>query len=94
MRTLQLDRQTQQGSGAPNVDYTPVSGTLTFKPGVDSQAIAVPIIDDLLQEADETFSVTLSDPVNGTLDGDPVATVTILDNDQTVYLPLVTCNYR
>ena len=43
------------------------SGTLTFVPGVTTRQIAVSILDDNLAEADETFFIDLSSPVNATV---------------------------
>ncbi|MCI0528968.1 MAG: hypothetical protein L0Y56_16140, partial [Nitrospira sp.] len=51
---------TATGSG---VDYTLADGTLTFNPGVTTQNIPITIVDDALDEVDETIQVTLSAPV-------------------------------
>jgi Calx-beta domain-containing protein len=48
-------------------DYTPASGTVTFAPLQISQTIAVPIIGDTVKEANETFFVNLTQPVNATI---------------------------
>src|SRR6185295_14864048 len=50
-------------------------------PGVTSQNIAVDIVDDALDEADETIAVTLSSPTNATLGATTTHTYTITDND-------------
>src|SRR5213075_2199203 len=42
---------------------------------------AVDIVDDALDEADETVAVTLSSPTNATLGATPTHTYTITDND-------------
>jgi L-serine deaminase len=63
------------------VDYTLAAGTLTFAPGVTTQNIAITIVDDTLDEANETIQVTLSGPVNATLGANTVHTYTITDND-------------
>lgn len=62
-------------------DYTTVSGTLTFAPGQQIKTIQVPVHGDLIGESNETFLVTLSSPVNGTI-ADGTATGTILMMDQ------------
>jgi hypothetical protein len=67
-------------TAVPPGDYSSVSGTLVFPPGSTSQSIMVPVIDDTLDEANETFGISLSGAVNGTL-GVADATVTIIDND-------------
>jgi Ca2+-binding RTX toxin-like protein len=72
-----------------NLDYTPVTGTLTFAPGQTSQAIAIPILNDALTEANETFKVVLSNPTNASL-AKTTAVVTITDtlsSDTTTTLP-------
>ena len=63
------------------VDYTLASGTLTFNPGATTQNIAVTIINDTLDEADETIQITLSNPINATLGANTVHTYTINDDD-------------
>jgi len=47
------------------VDYTLASGVLTFDPGVTSQPIDVTIVNDGLDEEDETIVVGLSNPTGG-----------------------------
>jgi Ca2+-binding RTX toxin-like protein len=61
-------------------DYTNKVGTLTFAPGVTSQIISVPIVGDNVDEANETFLVNLSNPVNAKI-ADNQALGTILDDD-------------
>ncbi len=69
------------------VDFLPVSGTLTFAPGVTSQTIVVPIIGDTVQESTETFLVTLISPSNATVfNGGGVGT--IIDNDTPIGVAL------
>ena len=75
---------TSSGTGTSaataGTDYTATAGTLTFEPGTTEQTIAVPITGDALDEADETFTITLSNPQNVTL-SDATATGTITDDD-------------
>ena len=56
------------------------SGLLIFTPGDTSKTIRVQTHQDFIDEPDETFTVTLSNPVNATL-GDATATGTIEDDD-------------
>jgi hypothetical protein len=67
------------GSGT---DYSLASGTLTFEPGATLREIPVEIVDDAINEADETVEVTLSGPVNAALGERAVHTLTIIDNDR------------
>jgi large repetitive protein len=54
--------------------------TLTFAPGISTQTIAVPILDDTLDEGDETFDITLTGAIGATI-ADGAAIGTIVDND-------------
>ncbi|GIV80624.1 MAG: hypothetical protein KatS3mg050_5018 [Litorilinea sp.] len=79
-QTVSVAYATADGTATAGSDYTAVSGTLVFNPGVAVQTIAVPILGDTAEEPDETFVVRLSAPQNGDLlDGE--ATGTILDDD-------------
>jgi hypothetical protein len=71
---------TSNGTAVATQDYTATSGTLTFQPGETSRTISVSINGDRKREANETFSVQLSNAVGATID-DGIATVTILNDD-------------
>ena len=83
-RTVTVDFATTDATALAGVDYTTVSGTLTFPAGATMRSIAVPIMDDQDSEETETFTVTLtlSDHERATLP-DPTATGTITDDDVT-----------
>ena len=69
------------GTAGEGVDYEVVaSGTVTIPEGDSSTTISVPVIGDLLVEEDETFTIQLSNVVNGIL-VDGIATGTIIDDD-------------
>ncbi|WP_287710116.1 MULTISPECIES: Calx-beta domain-containing protein, partial [unclassified Microcystis] len=53
-----------------NVDYTSQTGTLTIAPNTSTASISIPILNDNLNEPDEVFTVTLSNPVNATINPD------------------------
>ena len=57
-RTARSDGRVELGT----LDYTPVSGRLTFKPGQTEQWIHVPIVDDWIGDSGEEFLITLSNP--------------------------------
>ena len=61
-------------------DYTAVSGTLTVPANTTEATITVPIIDDPLNENEESFTVTLSNPT-GVVIFDATAVVAIRDDD-------------
>ena len=72
--------------GGSGVDYGPQSGRASITPGSDSAVIQITVFGDTIDEPDETFTVTLSNPRNATLSADATATGTIVDDD----LPTVT----
>jgi hypothetical protein len=71
---------TANGTATAGSDYTATSGTLNFSAGVDTLNIVVPILNDTAVESDETFTVSLSSPVNAVLGTPASATVTITNN--------------
>jgi uncharacterized repeat protein (TIGR01451 family) len=79
-QTVTVDFSSAGVSAISGTDFQPVSGTLTFNPLVTSQPINVTILDDALDEPNETFTITLTNPNNAAiLDGS--GTGTIIDND-------------
>ncbi|HUT31541.1 MAG TPA: exo-alpha-sialidase [Sedimentisphaerales bacterium] len=75
---------TATGGGA---DYTLLgSGTLTFEPWQTTKSVSVDIVDDELQEGQETVILTLSNPTNAKLGQIAQHTFTINDNEQAIML--------
>ena len=68
---------TAAGSG---YDFENASGTLSFAPGQTVLTLTVPIGDDATIEGNETFKLTLSGAVGGTI-ASPTVVATIIDND-------------
>ena len=85
LKKVTVEFSTTDGTATEGADYTAATGSLTFSPGgALSQTISVSVTDDAVEESDETFDVTLSNPTQATLDGDATtATGMILDNDAT-----------
>jgi Ca2+-binding RTX toxin-like protein len=77
-QTISVNYATANGTATAASDYTATIGTLTFAPGVTSQDIIIPILNDSLNEAQETFNLTLSSPTNAQL-GTAAVTTTITD---------------
>ena len=78
-QTVTVQYATSNGSAISSSDYTSTTGTLTFTGGVTSQNITIPIINNALNEADETFILTLSNPTQATLGNTASVTTTITD---------------
>src|SRR5262249_9622536 len=77
-----VDYSVEADSATAGVDFTPVSGRLTFRDKESSRTIQIPIINDTLLETNESFRVILSNPSPGSSIGSPgTLTVRILDND-------------
>nr|WP_287696969.1 glycosyl hydrolase family 18 protein [Microcystis sp. M058S1] len=67
-----------------NVDYTSKTATITIAPNTSTATISIPILNDNLNEADEVFTVTLSNPVNATINPEGgIGEVIITDTWQT-----------
>jgi hypothetical protein len=58
---------TTLGTGTAGVDFIPVSGTLSFAPGVTSQTIDVPVVGSLFSRGTRTFVVLLSGSTNAVI---------------------------
>lgn len=78
---LTVEFSTSAGSAIAGVDYVSTAGTLSFAVGVTTRTISVPVNGDLVDEADENFSVTLSQASGNATLGDGIATGTILNDD-------------
>lgn len=79
-RMVTVDFATADDSARAGLDYEASSGTLTFAPGVTTQMLTIPILNDTLDEPSETFFVNLSNPSNGTI-ADEQGVGTIQDDD-------------
>ncbi len=80
-QTVTVDYQTADGTATAGADYTTGSGTVTFAPGETSKTVTVAALGDVIDEADETLSVSLANPVNATLGAPASAVGTIADDD-------------
>jgi chitinase len=77
--TVTVDYMTLVG-GATLTDFAASTGTITFGVGEQTKVVRVAILGDLVDEANEGFTVMLSNPVNATV-ADSSATATIIDDD-------------
>ncbi|MCB0923554.1 MAG: hypothetical protein KDB50_03260 [Mycobacterium sp.] len=71
---------TSDGTATAGSDYVESSGTMTFAAGESSKTITVSVIGDTAVEANETFTMTLSNPSGATLATDS-APGTIVNDD-------------
>lgn len=70
---------TANGSATAGSDYTASSGTLSFAAAETSKTITINLLNDSLNEPDETFSLSLSAPTNATLASPSSVTTTLTD---------------
>lgn len=79
---LSVDYATVDGSAVAGNDYQASSGTLTWADGDEaSKTITITLIDDDLEEGNETFNVELSNFSDAEAAGDRITTITISAND-------------
>jgi hypothetical protein len=80
---VSVDYATSDGTATAGSDYTATSGTLTFAPGELTKSIAIPILDDnIFENGNETFNLTLSNPTNSAVFQTPATTtISIQDSD-------------
>ncbi len=79
---ITVDYATGDETATAGSDYTARSGTLSFSSGSSAKTIIIPLLNDTADEADETFTITLSNPSEGVQLGEnETITVTIQDND-------------
>lgn len=80
------DYATLAETASAGSDYVAASGQINIAAGETSGSIEIAVLGDQLDEDDETFGVTLSNPSNNAVLLDAAATGTIRDDDST---PLV-----
>ena len=79
-KAVTVDYATSDGTATAGSDYTASRGTLTFAPGETTKTVPIPVLDDAIDEGEETMRLTLSSP-SGVKLGDAVATGTISNSD-------------
>ncbi|HEY6963037.1 MAG TPA: S8 family serine peptidase [Gaiellaceae bacterium] len=78
-----IDYATQGGSASPGTDFQQVSGTLTIPKGQTDGEIHVPIIGNVDDQPDRTFTLVLSNPQPDEPIQPSTVTGTIIDDDGT-----------
>jgi hypothetical protein len=78
-QSIAVQYATSKGTATSGSDYTSTMGTLTFNAGVTTQTITIPILNNSVSEADETFTLSLSNPTNALLGSTASVTTTITD---------------
>ena len=91
-KEITVNYATANNTATAGADYTAVSATtLTFDAGQTSKTVNVGILEDTVDEDNETFYVNLTSPSNATI-SDAQAIGTIYDDDVTEVQPSLTIN--
>ncbi len=85
--TVTFDYATKDGTAKAGNSYVAAAGTITIPAGETTADIEVTLMDDGIDEADETFILTLAKPLNATL-ATAQAVATIIDDDATPTLTI------
>lgn len=80
-RPVAVNVGTSDGEAIAGLDYAAASTRLTFAPGETERQIAVSILDDEIDEADESFQIFLSNSNNAEIT-ESAGVVTIHDDDE------------
>ncbi len=79
---VSVQYRTNNATAIAGQDYTSTAGTATFNAGETRKTISIPIRNDAVREAPETFFFVIENPAGGaTLSAPRTATVTITDDD-------------
>ena len=78
--TVAVAYATADGTATAGEDYTARKGQLTFDPGETEKTVRVPVLDDVVDEGEETFTLRLLN-ASGARIADGVATGTIENSD-------------
>ena len=78
---------TADGSATAGEDYTRTGGTLSFAPGEAEKTVRVPVLDDAIDEGEETFTLRLTNASGAVIaDGEAIGTIENSDPLQKMWL--------
>jgi hypothetical protein len=77
-QTISANYTTTSNTATANIDYSSIAGKISFAPGETTKTISVPILNDNINELDQTFNIILSSPTNATI-ANAQGVVTITD---------------
>ena len=91
--TVTVSYTTSDGTASAGSDYTESAGVLTFTPGEQEVFGVIPLLQDALDEANETILLALSTPTNASLGEPAEAVITLTDDDPTPALSFAPVDY-
>ncbi|MEA2181116.1 MAG: hypothetical protein QOF69_301 [Solirubrobacteraceae bacterium] len=80
-RDVSVAYATADGTAVAPADYTARTGRVTVPAGSTSAPVPIALVDDSIDEPNETFELRISSPASARL-GDAAGSGTILDNDE------------
>ena len=85
--TVEVAYATADGTATAGEDYTRSGGTLSFAPGETEKTVSVPVLDDAIDEGEETFTLRLSGASGAVIaDGEAIGTIENSDPLQKMWL--------
>ena len=85
--TVAVSYATADGTATAGEDYTRSGGTLSFAPGETEKTVSVPVLDDAIDEGEETFTLRLSGASGARItDGEAIGTIANADPLQKMWL--------
>jgi hypothetical protein len=82
-RRVSVEVNRAGGTADPGKDYGKIVNTLNLNQGTTRQTFTIQIVDDAIDEEDETVVLALRNPTNAVLGAPAEATLAIIDNDTT-----------
>ena len=85
--TVAVAYATADGTATAGEDYTARNGELTFDPGETEKTVRVPVLDDAIDEGEETFTLRLTNATGAAIaDGEAIGTIENSDPLQKMWL--------
>ena len=85
--TVAVAYATADGTATAGEDYTARKGQLTFDPGETEKTVRVPVLDDAIDEGEETFTLRLTNASGARIaDGEAIGTIENSDPLQKMWL--------
>ena len=84
---VEVSYATADGTATAGEDYTARKGQLTFDPGETEKTLRVPVLDDAIDEGEETFTLRLTNASGAAIaDGEAIGTIENSDPLQKMWL--------
>jgi uncharacterized repeat protein (TIGR01451 family) len=82
--TTTVSYTVSDGTATAPADFDAASGTLTFTPGITARTFTVTVVDDNVDDDDETVNLTLGNGIGAIVTTTNPVTLTIIDDDYVI----------